>query len=90
MTPLSRTPVLEITSRRRSDRARHGNLCLQEDKPGQQASGTSLLKVKAATSPRHSSTEQASGLDSWPWGEQTLTVEAAALDPGLPLALSRP
>lgn len=73
-----------------SDRAHHGNLCFREDKTGQQASGTSLLKVKAAMRPRHSSTEQASGLDSWPWGEQTLTVEAAAFDPGLPPALSRP
>lgn len=94
MTPLSKIPALEIISRRRWDeppaRACRGSLCLREDKPGQQASGTSLRKVKAATSLRHSSTEQACRLDSWPWGEQILTAEAAALDPGLPLELSRP
>ena len=93
VTPSSRTPDLEIRPQRRSDeppaRACLGSLCLQEDEPGQRASGTSLLKAKAATSPGHSGTEQARGLGSWPRGEQTLTAEAAALDPGLPASASR-
>lgn len=61
-------------------------LCPREDGPGRQASGTSFLKRPRLPS----GTEQFRGWTPAPHMNETLTVEATALDPSLLLALSPP
>lgn len=69
-------------------RACRGSLCAREDKPGQQASGTSSARSKLPQACVTAALSRPAGWTRGPWGEQILTAEAAALDPGLPLELS--